>query len=93
MNLAIWLLKMIVTAKLEIIMVLDKAKKPLTTKETTNEIIKRGKLKIRGATPQAAIIEEIKDNADSSVFTKTPKGFILDREKLKISKYYEILTL
>lgn len=78
---------MITTFKLEIIRILKKAKKPMTPKEITKELLRRGNIKPRSRTPQASvsarIIEEIKDNGENSIFVKTSTGFILNRKNLK----------
>jgi hypothetical protein len=79
---------MITTCILEIIRVLKKSKKPMTPKEITKEIIQRGNVILHGLTPQATIsariLEEIKEKGKNSAFIKTPTGFILNKQNIKI---------
>ena len=76
-----------VTYSLEIIRILKKSKEPMTPKKITEEMLKRGNIKPRGSTPQATvsarIIEEIKEKGIKSIFLKTPKGFVLNKQNLK----------
>jgi len=69
------------TYKLEAIKILKDAKRPLPSKEILKEIIRRGKIEIRGSTPNATLysilIIDIKKNGNKSVFIKTEKGFAL----------------
>lgn len=78
---------MVVTYKLEIIRILKKSRKPMSTKEISEEMLKRRNIKPRGKTPKATIsarlIEEIKNKGIKSAFVKTPKGFVLNKNNLK----------
>jgi hypothetical protein len=69
------------TYKLEAIKILKKYKKPLNSNEITKEIIKRGKVEIRGITPNATLSSilsaDIKKKGSKSIFIKTEEGFKL----------------
>jgi len=66
------------TFRLEAIAILKKAKKPLSINEITKEILKRGNVRTRGATPHATlgviITGEIKKMGKKSAFIKTEDG-------------------
>ena len=66
------------TFRLESIKILKRANKPLSVKEITKEILRRGNVKTRGATPSATLYvlftTEIKKKGNKSAFTKTEDG-------------------
>ena len=76
------------TFRLEAIDILKKANKPLAVKEITKEILRRGNVKTRGATPHATlsviIIDEIKKKGKQSAFIRTKEGlFALNKTSSK----------
>ncbi len=79
---------MIFTLKLEAIRILKKAKRPMPVSKIIKEIINRKKLKLRGNTPNASlssiISRDIKEKGEMSLFVRTNKGFIYNRNKKKI---------
>ena len=67
----------------EIRIILKKGKRPMTSREITDELIGRRNIIPRsrtpGATVSARIVEEIKFKKEKSLFKKTPKGYILNK--------------
>jgi repressor of nif and glnA expression len=78
---------MFATFTSEAIIILKKAKRPMTAKEISNEITLRGKLKTRSVHPEATlsarILEDVRKNGIKSPFIRTPKGIMLN-DKIKL---------
>jgi hypothetical protein len=80
---------MVTTLKRESIIILKKAKEPMTSKQILNEIIKRNKLKLKSSTPSSSlssvIYTDIKNNKNSPfiIVEKLNKN-------LKKERYYYI---
>ncbi len=75
------------TFRLETIKILKKAKRPMHVKEITKEILKRGNVKTKGATPHSTLyvihVKEIDKDGKRSAFAKTKEGLFTLNEKLK----------
>lgn len=73
------------TFRLETIEILKKVNKPLSVKEITKEILRRGNVRTRGSTPNATLnailSKEIKQKGNKSAFIKTENKLIALNKK------------